>query len=286
MKADLEHPDSPFAGCGPQPVRCRWLSGEDAVRAPTAEVVRLLVDDARGDTHWPNDVYQRNVLREVCDFIGPSVAVLATPAGMVTAAIPWPDYSPASLATSLEAVRAAAARLAPAPGDAEVLLGLDGCVPGEATPLQAIVPLAGTSAGPAVVKLYPAGGEKDTLLGWALCRAADAVPPDLAQARRASTRAGVVLPLVCHEAAIFSGRSRAVLKDALGLRIRRHFLEQARPGAPAAVRPDGHPLAGRRLGADVPRRRPLSGGGDGGDRGDDDLRPLRRAGGGGPTVPG
>lgn len=227
MRTGLEHPGSPFAGCGPQPVRCRWLSGQDAARAATAEVVRLLVDDSRGDTHWPNDVYQRNVLREVVDFLGPTRAVLATPAGMVTAAIPWPDYSPASLAAALDAVRAAAVQLAPAPGDAEVLLGLDGCVPGEATPLQAVVRLAGTSAGQATVKLYPAGGERDTLLGWALCRAADGVPPELVQGRRASTRAGIILPLVCHEAAIFSGRSRAVLKDDLGLRVRRHFLEQA-----------------------------------------------------------
>jgi len=36
-----------------------------------------------------------------------------------------------------------------------------------------------------------------------------------------------VLVLVCHEAVIFSGRSRAVLKDQLGLRIRQHFMEQA-----------------------------------------------------------
>jgi hypothetical protein len=227
MRTDLEHPDSPFAGCMPQPVRCRWLSGEDATRADSAEVVRLLVDDARGDTHWPNDLYQRNVIREVANFLGPTRAVLATPAGMVTAAIPWPDYSPASLTAALDAMRTAAARLAPAPSNPEVLLGLDGCIPGEATPLQTVVRLTGRSADQAAVKLYPAGSEKDTLLGWALCRAADGVLPELIQGHRVSTRVGIMLLLVCHEAAIFSGRSRAVLKDDLGLRVRRHFLEQA-----------------------------------------------------------
>jgi hypothetical protein len=78
------------------------------------------------------------------------------------------------------------------------------------------------------VKLYPAGGERDTLLGWVLCRAAGGLSPDLSGVRRVATRAGVVLVLVCHEAALFSGRSRAVLKDELGLLLRRHFLEQAR----------------------------------------------------------
>jgi len=52
MKADLEHPESPFEGRGPQPVRCLWLSDADAARAPTAGLIRLLVDDDRWNTHW------------------------------------------------------------------------------------------------------------------------------------------------------------------------------------------------------------------------------------------
>jgi hypothetical protein len=88
--------DDPFAGLGPQPVRCRWLSSDDAARAVTAEMVRLLVDDSRIGTHWPNAVYQRNILQDIAAFVGPTRAVLASPAGMVTTAIPWHDYSLAS----------------------------------------------------------------------------------------------------------------------------------------------------------------------------------------------
>ena len=91
MRTELDHPDSPFASCGPQPVRCRWQSDEDAARAATAEMIRLLVDDGRSDTHWPNDVYQRNVLQDVFRFLGTTGAVMATPAGMLTTTIPRPE---------------------------------------------------------------------------------------------------------------------------------------------------------------------------------------------------
>jgi hypothetical protein len=252
MRTDLEHPGSPFDGVGPQPVRCRWLSDEDAARAAAADMIRLLVDDSRGDTHWPNDVYQQNALREVAAFVGPNRAALATPAGMVTAAFPRPDYTPASLAASVEAVQEAVAGLAPVPPGVEVLLGVDGCVPGEATPLQSVLHLGGPSPGQATVKLYPASGERGTLLGWTLCRAEGGIPIELAAGRRAATRAGVVLVLACHEAAIFSGRSRAVLKDELGLLLRRYFLEQVRlePAARYAFWPrtGWGPARGRRSG--------------------------------------
>jgi hypothetical protein len=110
----------------------------------------------------------------------------------------------------------------------EVLLGVDGCVPGEVTPFQSVIHLGGTSPSRTALKLYPAGGEKDTLLGWALCQDAGGIPHNLRGVHRMQTAAGVVLVLVCHEAAIFSGRSRAVLKYELGLRLRRYFTEQAR----------------------------------------------------------
>jgi hypothetical protein len=42
----------------------------------------------------------------------------------------------------------------------------------------------------------------------------------------------VVLVLVCHEAVLFSARSRAVLKDELGIRIREHLLKQAKADPP------------------------------------------------------
>src|SRR5438105_2055041 len=76
----------PFAGLPPQPVRCRWLSSTDAARAKSAEVIRLIVDDQRGstETHAANEVYQRQALREIQDFIGPTRALLVTPAGMIS----------------------------------------------------------------------------------------------------------------------------------------------------------------------------------------------------------
>ena len=62
--------------------------------------------------------------------------------------------------------------MAPPPDGREVLLGADGCVPGEATPVQTVIHLGGTSRDQVTLKMHPAGSEKDTLLGWALCQGA------------------------------------------------------------------------------------------------------------------
>src|SRR2546430_2751783 len=82
--------DDCFAGYGPQPIRCRWLPGDDEERAKTARIIRLIVDHNRWDNHhYSNVVYQQHFLREIADFTGPTRAVLTTPAGMITTPVAW-----------------------------------------------------------------------------------------------------------------------------------------------------------------------------------------------------
>ena len=62
-----------------------WLSPGDKERTKSARMIRLIVDDNRWDHHDDsNAVGRQHFLREIADFIGPTSAVLATPAGMVT----------------------------------------------------------------------------------------------------------------------------------------------------------------------------------------------------------
>lgn len=230
MRHDASHPDDPFGGCGPQPVRCRWLSPEDEARADSARIIRLIVDSSRWGTHFSNAVYQRNVIRDVAAFIGPTQALLVTPAGMVTTIAPYLNGSLASIMVGLRAADEALSGLDLGLSP-EILLGLDCCVPGEATPLQSVVYLAreprmATTVN-TTIKLYPNNGESATLAGWLLTEAIGEVPVELTQARRIRTTAGMVLTLVCHDACLFSSRSRANLRDQTGLRIRAHFEEAA-----------------------------------------------------------
>src|SRR5207237_8857548 len=72
-----------FEGRGSQAARCRWLGNA----APTsADIVRLIVDDRRGhsDTHSVNETYNRQILRDVLDFVGNIRALIVTPAGLIT----------------------------------------------------------------------------------------------------------------------------------------------------------------------------------------------------------
>jgi hypothetical protein len=237
VQATAPHPDDPFAGYGPQPVRCRWLSSEDEERSGSARVIRLVVAETRWSLHWPNVTYQRNILRDVAAFVGHTRAVVVTPAGMITGVTPWLEGDAASVAAGLRAAGETLGRvdLGPLP---ELLLGLDACVPNEATPFQSVVHLAGASrratAANTTLKLYPNDGESAWLVGWLLASAQGGVPAELAAARRVQTAAGLFLVLVCHDACLFSARSRARLEDVTGLAVREHF-DQA---ATAQPRPD------------------------------------------------
>jgi hypothetical protein len=84
-------------------------------------------------------------------------------------------------------------------------------------------------SGQIAVKLHPANGiENSGLLGWVVCRVLGSIPPEFEQSRRVLTRAGDFLVLVCHEAVIFTGRSR--LKDPTKLLVRNYLRGQAIAG--------------------------------------------------------
>jgi hypothetical protein len=222
---EAEHPDSPFAGFGPRPVRCRWFTADDERRAPAAEVVRLVVNENRWSQNWPNHVYQRNVVRQVLAFLHPSRGVVVTPAGMVT--VPG-HQQPAGVGPAVADLRERLATLVSG-STGEVLLGVDGCLAGVATPLQTIFHLRdGVPASHPAVKLYPSpGGESGSLLGWAACCHAAGVPEELVPGRRVRTHVGDFLALVCFDAGVFSGRSRALTTDPVRLAVRSHFVREA-----------------------------------------------------------
>ncbi len=229
----------PFAGCNPQPVCIRWLSPDDEERADSAQVIRLLMDAGRTDYWWPNLTYQRSVLRQVAEFIGPARAVLFTPGGMVTAEVGPLADDMESLRHALDELTATLNVLDLGASPPETLLGVDGCHPGVATPVQTVLHLNGSgtaaAAADASVKLYPAGGEAKSLAGWRIVRATGGVPDDLSQARCVQTATGPVLVLVCHDACLLSGRSQSRATDPLRLMIRDHFRQVAQ--ATGAKRP-------------------------------------------------
>jgi hypothetical protein len=210
-------------------VNCQWLTKQDEERAKSAQIIRLIVDDQRGDCDaWANDVYQRHFLREVQEFIGPTNAVLVTDAGSIKAYIPSLPATIDGLRSGLTALGTTLSRIDI--GQMEMLLGVDGCIGGQATHLKTVVHLRGqreVSLQNTTIKLYPTGDESESLIGWHLCHAQGRVPDELAEARRVQTSVGTILVLVCNDAAIFSARSLSNLRDPLKLLIRRHFLDQA-----------------------------------------------------------
>lgn len=222
----------PFEGYPPTDVRCRWLSNRDERAASSAEIIRLIVDDQRGTSEpWANDAYQRNLLADLQRFIGSTRSVIVTDAGAIKSYIPRLEAGLQSLRVGLATLESSLSTCAL--GGLETLLGVDGCVRGEATPLQAIVHLKKrpeVSFPNAAVKIYPAPEESRHLIGWLICEAFAAIPAELAEGRIATTSIGRVLNLVCHDAAIFSARFRANARDDLKLAIRDRFLEQATAG--------------------------------------------------------
>ena len=236
MKDTSNNPKDPFGGYGPQPVRCRWLTTDDADRARTAKVVRLIVDEDRWSPHWANEVYQRAAMRDIAGFIDTTTAVVTTPAGMITTTVGWLAGSLAGVSVGRDAAAGALARLDFGPSVPETLIGVDGCVPGEATPLQCVLHVKHSGAildeRNTTMKLYPNNGESRSLVGWLAACDSDSVPPELTCARRIRTSAGDFLVLVCHDACLFSARSRANVADRIRLQIRKHFDQEANRSPP------------------------------------------------------
>ena len=223
------HPQDPFAGDHPQPVSCQWLTRQDQDRAESAEIIRLIVDDQRGHCGpWANNNYQRHFLFEVQEFIGSTNAVLVTDAGSIKAYIQPLSPTVDSLNSGLTALEDALSRIEL--GRMEMLLGADGCVPGQTTHLQTVIHLQGqpeVSLTNTTVKVYPTNHEASFLVGWRVCKALGRVPDELALARRVQTAAGTIMVLVCNDAILLKGSSRRELTDNLKIEIRQHLQNQA-----------------------------------------------------------
>jgi hypothetical protein len=222
-------PQDRFAGHPPRPISCQWLTERDKEAARSADIIRLFVDDQRGHCGpWANDLYQQHFLKEVQEFVGPTSAILVTDAGSIKAYIESLSATVDSVRSGLTALGATLSRVDL--GRMEMLLGVDGCIRGQTTHLQAVIHLQGqphVSLANTTVKLYPAGDEWKSLVGWQVCIALGRVPEELTVARRVQTSVGTILVLVCNDGAIFSARSRSNLRNSLRLAIRNHFLEQA-----------------------------------------------------------
>ncbi len=228
--------DDPFAGYAPQPVRCRWLSPVDEAKAPSAEIIRLIVDESRGmiTPPWPNEIYNRHLIHEVVNFIGPTSAVMVTPAGIITTKMDWLDPVRASVPVALEIVRDCVRHADLGSPRMALLLGVDACVPGIAVPVQAVVHLGeerSVSLTNTAIKVYPS--ENGCLFGWHVCEAEGELIPELLQGHIANTHVGKVLVLVCHELVLFSGRSESNLTNSLGLAMRERYRQAATLNPPA-----------------------------------------------------
>ena len=221
--------DDPFVGFPPQPIKCEWLTARDEDIGPSADIIRLIVDDQRGHCGpWANDIFQKHFLRDIEQFIGPTRAVLMTDAGSIKVKVSPLSATLDSVQTGLKEFSQALSRIEL--GSMEMLLGVDGCIPGRSTHLQAVVHLQGkptVALANTTIKIYPTGEESSSLVGWRVCSNLDGVPDEFVKSRRVKTTVGTILVLVCNDAAIFSARSRSNLGSKLGLAIREHFLKQA-----------------------------------------------------------
>lgn len=133
-----------------------------------------------------------------------------------------------------------------------MLLGVDGCIPGRSTHLQAVVHLKGkptVALANTTIKIYPTGEEASSLVGWRVCSNLGGVPDEFAGTRRVKTTVGTILVLVCNDASLFKGYSRREITDDLKLAVRKHLFEQAHSvPRPKYVLIATHWLSGRRSG--------------------------------------
>ncbi len=225
----IDSSEDSFVGFPPQPIKCEWLTARDEKLAPSADIIRLIVDDQRGHCGpWANDIFQKHFLHDIEQFIGPTRALLMTDAGSIKVKVSPLSATLDSLQTGLKEISQALSRTDL--GSMEMLLGVDGCIPGQSTHLQAVVHLKGkptVALANTTIKIYPTGAEASLLVGWRVCSNLDGVPDEFVKSRRVKTTVGTILVLVCNDAAIFSARSRSNLGSKLGLAIREHFLKQA-----------------------------------------------------------
>jgi hypothetical protein len=249
-------------------ISCRWLE-EDAPRALSAEVVRLIVDKTLWGAHRANDAQQQLFFRQIMEYIDQTCAnqfntqneeeiangkVIACPAGTITMALgesPAPTMEAltkclSDLQRSLETLDFGSSRH-------EIFVGADGCIPGEMTPTQTVVHVMGkpeVSFHKATVKLYPTSKEERSLLGWLICKPPAMSeelkpPPELALARRIRTSVGLFFILVCHEGGSFYGR---ILKNCREGKPRRLLVEYFNQQVLAQPAPDYVLMATHRQG--------------------------------------
>jgi len=219
----------PFQGLQPTDIACRWLPG-DADKGRTAEVVRLVVDDDRWEAGFANATYQRTVYRRLAEELdrldARKVRLVISPAGMIT--VPLDGEIPEDVGELGRVRRVVSSGLADAEWSKapfDVLAGVDAVHVGR-VPIQSAVCVTGGDPGKQtepVVKVHPAPREVGWLWGWRVIWGADAVPPGILQPRLLPSQLGTVMPLVCHEAVIFSGRSLAKVTNEHQLTVRAHL---------------------------------------------------------------
>lgn len=235
---------------GPQPVRCRWLTHEDEKAAPSAEVIRLIVDGSRWwDAHKINETYQRPLFRQVVESIASACKrasepasivhkkLIVGPAGSITTRLRCvPRTSLGGFDDCVRLVRRCCRGLEFSRSQHEFLTGIDAAIENETTPFQSVVHLKGMSKPvPATIvpKLYPTMIEKASLLGWHVCREMGSIAPFISSTRCVQTQIGSVLVFVCYDAKLVDGRGIETLphRGPVARRIRDHFHEVA--GQPA-----------------------------------------------------
>lgn len=208
-----------FRGCPPAQVKVEWSKPP----AAAVDIVRLIVTDELWEGHQANDIYASKVLPEVAKALAGRDCLVVTPAGMLTADIAQaPPRSRDGLQSAIDDLvrRAAATDVA-----FELLLGVDGCVHRECTPVQLAVALVGRGR-KVIIKRYPSPSEVAALTAWRICRDLEALPGWLKTDRTVAFRAGKGLGLICHEAVVFSARSRKNVVDPVRRSIRADISDQ------------------------------------------------------------
>lgn len=198
----------PFEGCDDGNIRCEWLGDE----AAGAHVVRLIVDHARWEAHWPNATYQLSAIAKIRRHVAatlPSAKLIICPAGMITVGVDESVGALRSLPTIACELEARMLGIRWGTGPA-VIFGIDGAVSGRATPIQGTMVIDAGASVPdrasLMLKLYPASHEASSLVAWRLfCR--HRIRPANLGNRRVRVGSMSASPVICHEAVAFSGRS-------------------------------------------------------------------------------
>lgn len=194
-------------------VDCSWAG--DTPHNP--EIVRLVTRDRRraGRANLP---WQESFLSQVVSFVrsslgGGELPVIVTPAGTLTATLHEEvERDHQGYETALVDLHRQIAPCLPHGNTrATLLIGVDGRKSGETLVQTALwwEHRLGIIDDAVSLKVHPAPGER--LLGDALARRDDQKDPLIGRRRCIRNK---TMPLVCHELAIFSGRSEAAVSDA------------------------------------------------------------------------